>query len=67
MDLSNHTRIDNSAITPPSKRSQVKELYYLITQSKSVLIGGIFVLIVVLCAIFAPLISTHDPYEMNMK
>lgn len=66
MDLSNHTRIDNSAIIPPTKRSQVKEFYYLITQSKSVLIGGFFVLIVVLCAIFAPIISTHDPYEMNM-
>jgi len=66
MNLSNHTRIDNSAITPPTKRSQVKEFYYLITQSKSVLIGGFFVLIVVLCAIFAPIISTHDPYEMNM-
>ncbi|MBG9445313.1 hypothetical protein ABE66_11750 [Cytobacillus firmus] len=37
------------------------------TQSKSVLIGGAFVLVVVICAIFAPVISTHDPYEMNMS
>lgn len=36
-------------------------------RSKAVLIGGIIVLAVVLAAIFAPLFSTHDPYEMNVK
>jgi peptide/nickel transport system permease protein len=36
-------------------------------RSKAVLIGGIIVLAVVLAAILAPLLSTHDPYEMNVK
>ena len=34
-------------------------------RNKSVLIGGILIFIVVFCAIFAPVISPHDPYEMN--
>ncbi|MFJ9501310.1 nickel transporter permease [Brevibacillus centrosporus] len=36
-------------------------------RGKAVLIGGIIVLAVVLAAILAPLLSTHDPYEMNVK
>lgn len=37
-----------------------------VLKSKSIMIGGSIVLLLVLCAVFAPLISTHDPYEMNM-
>ncbi|MFP3392936.1 nickel transporter permease [Brevibacillus sp. SIMBA_040] len=36
-------------------------------KSKAVLIGGIIVLAVVVAAILAPLLSTHDPYEMNVR
>ncbi|MFE1627332.1 nickel transporter permease [Brevibacillus reuszeri] len=36
-------------------------------RSKAVLIGGIIVLAVMVAAILAPLLSTHDPYEMNVK
>jgi len=32
-----------------------------------VLIGGIIVLAVMVAAILAPLLSTHDPYEMNVR
>ena len=36
-------------------------------RSKAVLIGGIIVLAVMVAAILAPLLSTHDPYEMNVR
>ncbi len=36
-------------------------------RSKSVLIGGSIVCLVILAAILAPLLATHDPYEMVMK
>ncbi|GIO07692.1 nickel ABC transporter permease [Brevibacillus reuszeri] len=36
-------------------------------RSKAVLIGGIIVVAVMVAAILAPLLSTHDPYEMNVK
>lgn len=38
----------------------------ILWKSKSALIGGVIVCIILLCAIFAPLIATHDPYEMDM-
>lgn len=34
-------------------------------RNKSVIIGGILILIVVFCAVFAPFISPHDPYTMD--
>lgn len=43
----------------------LKERFGILWKSKSALIGGIIVAIVVLCAIFAPFISTHDPFEMD--
>ncbi|WP_342506091.1 nickel transporter permease [Sporosarcina sp. FSL K6-2383] len=39
----------------------------LLWQSKSAFFGGIIVVLVVICAVFAPFLSTHDPYEMNMR
>lgn len=36
-------------------------------KSKSAMIGSFIVLLLVLCAVFAPIIATHDPYEMNME
>ncbi|MDC3413791.1 ABC transporter permease [Aquibacillus sp. 3ASR75-11] len=52
---------------PLKKSSKVKDFLSLMVKSKSVLIGGIIVLIVILSAIFAPLIATHDPNEMEMS
>lgn len=37
-----------------------------ITRSKSAVIGGILTLVVVLATLFAPFLSMHDPYTMNM-
>lgn len=34
-------------------------------RNKSVLIGGTLILVVVFCAVFADIISPHDPYTMN--
>jgi peptide/nickel transport system permease protein len=67
MELSNQVQTEKKTTSTPNKGFQFKEFLFHITKSKSVLIGGIFVLIVVICAIFAPIISTHDPYEMNMS
>lgn len=36
-------------------------------RSKSVLIGGIIICAVIFAAVFAPLLSTHDPYQMLVK
>lgn len=48
-------------------RFNLKDKASLLLKSKSAFIGGIIVAIVVLCAIFAPLLTTHDPYEMDMS
>ncbi|MEH7502696.1 nickel transporter permease [Neobacillus drentensis] len=67
MELSNQVQTENKTKNDPKNGFQWKESLYLITKSKSVLIGGIFILIVLICAIFAPIIATHDPYEMVMS
>ncbi len=67
MELSKQYQTENQTETLPKKGFDFKKFFQLITQSKSVLIGGAFILVVVICAIFAPVISTHDPYEMNMS
>ena len=67
MELSKQYQTENQTGTLPKKGFDLKDFFQIITQSKSVLIGGAFVLVVVICAIFAPVISTHDPYEMNMS
>lgn len=67
MELSKQYQTENQTETLPKKGFDFKTFFQLITQSKSVLIGGAFILVVVICAIFAPVISTHDPYEMNMS
>lgn len=38
-----------------------------VLQSKAVLIGGAIVIAVILAALCAPILATHDPYEMNVK
>ncbi|NOU99465.1 nickel transporter permease [Paenibacillus planticolens] len=38
-----------------------------VTRSKGALVGAIIVSIVILTAIFAPLLATHDPYEMVVQ
>ncbi len=45
------------------KKADIKK----VLKSKSTVIGGIVVILLVLCAIFAPIITSHDPYEMNME
>jgi ABC-type dipeptide/oligopeptide/nickel transport system permease subunit len=34
--------------------------------NKAAIVGGVFVLFIVLMAIFAPLVSPHDPYKVNL-
>lgn len=44
-----------------------KENIKKILKSKSTVIGGVIVILLVLCAVFAPIITSHDPYEMDME
>ena len=50
-----------------TKKVKITDKINYLWQSKSVFFGGIIVAIVIVCAIFAPFISTHDPFEMNMS
>ncbi|MBP2243122.1 peptide/nickel transport system permease protein [Cytobacillus eiseniae] len=67
MELSKQVQPENKTSNLPKRSIPFRELLSLLTKSKSALIGGIFVLIVLFCAIFAPIIATHDPYEMDMS
>ena len=67
MEISNQVQVENKKEISTKKATRFRESFYFILQSKSVLIGGILVFIVMICAICAPLIATHDPYQMNMS
>lgn len=43
-----------------------KKFLRQVLKNKSAVIGGAIILIVIFCAVFAPLIAPADPYEMNM-
>lgn len=42
------------------------ELLKRLIRNKSAAIGGVLIIIVLFCAVLAPVISPYDPYEMNM-
>ncbi|MDN4075361.1 nickel transporter permease [Fictibacillus terranigra] len=66
MELFKQVKFDEPVREKAKLALDVKEILYVLTKSKSVLIGGMIVFIVIFCAIFAPLIATHDPYQMNI-
>ena len=47
--------------------SHLMNVFNIFRKSKMALVGGSIVLIISLVAIFAPLIATHDPYEMELS
>ena len=47
------------------KRSNVQEVWRRFRRSKSAMIGLAMISLLVICAIFAPLIATYDPIEQN--
>ena len=51
----------NSVTNPAKKRSRMRQLRSLYKQHPIGFLGGVFVVLVILMAIFAPLIATHDP------
>jgi peptide/nickel transport system permease protein len=67
MELSKEVKYEQKVMEKPTDAFTIKDFIYVITRSKSVLFGGSLVLLVFVCALFAPLIATHDPYEMNMS
>lgn len=66
MEVNNNMSMKETKLQNIKNPRLLSKISYL-WQSKSAFIGGIIVVIVVICAIFAPFISTHDPYEMNMS
>lgn len=47
------------------KRSNVQEVWRRFRRSKSAMIGLAMISLLVICAIFAPLIAPYDPIEQN--
>jgi len=43
-----------------------QSIFSKILQDQSTLLGCLFILIILLLALFAPLIAPNDPYEQNM-
>lgn len=56
---------DNN-IKEKSKRSQFAEIWRRLKMSKSAMFGMTIVIILILCALFAPLIAPYDPLEINI-
>jgi len=48
------------------KRSQLAEIWRRLKMSKSAMFGITIIIILILCAIFAPLIAPYDPVEVNI-
>jgi peptide/nickel transport system permease protein len=65
MNLTREINREARAIYKPSF-PRLSHLLNTIARSKSVMIGGFLICLVIFAAIFAPLLSTHDPYEMEM-
>jgi peptide/nickel transport system permease protein len=51
----------------PTGRSLARDAWRRLLRSKSALIGGTLLLVVVLCALLAPLISPYDPIKTNQR
>jgi peptide/nickel transport system permease protein len=51
----------------PAGRSLARDASRRLLRSKSALIGGTLLLVVVLCAVLAPLISPYDPIKTNQR
>lgn len=64
---------DNSFILDKKKRRRMKkieqwsEMFYSIFRAPSAKFGGVFLLIIVLSCVFAPLIAPYQPFEMDLQ
>ncbi len=56
----------NLIATPSSRRSTFMRCMHWLAQHPSITIGGFLVSLIVLCAIFAPLLTGADPYEQDL-
>lgn len=52
------TSIENTSV--------LKEVMQSLLNDKKAIVGGIIILLFIIAAIFAPFVSTHDPYIVNM-
>lgn len=58
--------VQNNNIKEKSKRSQFAEVWRRLKMSKSAMFGITIIIILILCAIFAPLIAPYAPLEINI-
>lgn len=50
-----------------SRTANLRKFLKNLFSRKSVVLGAIIIGLMVFCALFAPIISPHDPYEQNLK
>lgn len=55
-----------SASDNPAKRSPLSRLRRKLWHLKLGVMGGVIILVMLVCAVAAPLIAPHDPYEQNI-
>lgn len=56
----------NSSAALVLQRSRVVQIMHWLQRHPNITIGGMLVLIIVICAVFAPLITNADPYEQDL-
>lgn len=66
MNMSKETQLNHRVENRPFFE-RLSDFLYPVTRSKSVLIGGSLIFLVIFAAVFAPLLATHDPFKMEMK
>lgn len=59
--------VQSDDLEPPVPPSFGRDVLRSFTNNKAAIVGGIFVLFIVLMAIFAPLVSPHDPYKVDLN
>jgi len=59
--------VQSDELEPPIPPSFGRDVLRSFTNNKAAIVGGIFVLFIVLMAIFAPLVSPHDPYKVDLN
>jgi len=60
------TRVDDSTETPP-RTNEFRRFLRVFLSRKVVIFGAAIILILIITAIFAPLIAPYDPYRQNLS
>ena len=55
-----------ASVPVKEKKKRMKPLRFIQKYGR-LLMGGTIIAVVLFCAIFAPMLATHDPYQQNMQ